>query len=68
VTQQLTQQELVDGAARWACRTWVSGCYGHPRSSDHGRCAGERGGMAGSALNPLRSLEIMGGNYSLLGR
>jgi len=55
------QQELADGAARWACRTWVSGCYGHPRSWDHGRCAGECGGMAGSAINPLRSWEIMGG-------
>jgi hypothetical protein len=68
VTQQLTQQELADGAARWACRTWVSGSYGHPRSWDHERCAGERGGMAGSALNPLRSWEIMGENNSLLGR
>jgi len=32
VTQQLTQQELADGAARWACRTWVSGSHGLPRS------------------------------------
>jgi len=23
VTQQLTKQELADGAARWACRTWA---------------------------------------------
>jgi len=68
VTQQLTQQELTDGTARWACRTWVSGCYRHPRSWDHERCAGERGGMAGSVLNPLRSWEIMGENYPLLGR
>ena len=36
VTQQLTQQELADGAARWACRTWVSGSHGLPRSWDHG--------------------------------
>jgi len=35
---------------------------------DHGRCAGERGSMARSALNPLRSWEIMGENYPLLGR
>jgi hypothetical protein len=36
VTQQLTKQELADGAARWACRTWVSGSHGLPRSWDHG--------------------------------
>jgi len=41
VTQQLTQQELAVGAARWACITWVSGSYGLPRSWDHGA---ERGG------------------------
>ena len=59
-TQQLTQQELAVGTGRWACRTWVGGSYGHLRSLDRGRCVGERGGMAGSALNPLRSWEIMG--------
>jgi hypothetical protein len=41
VTQQLMQQELATGAARWACRTWVSGSHGLPRSWDHGA---ERGG------------------------
>jgi hypothetical protein len=34
--QQETQQELAVGAARWACKMWVSGSYGHPRSWDHG--------------------------------
>jgi len=28
----MTQQELAVGAAKWACRTWVSGSYGYPRS------------------------------------
>jgi len=51
----MTQQELADGAARWTCRTWVSGSYGYLRSWDH-------------ALNPLKSWEIMGENYPLLGR
>jgi len=36
VIQQLTKQELADGAARWACKTWVSGSHGLPRSWDHG--------------------------------
>ena len=36
VTQQLTQQELADGAAMWACRTWFSGSHGLPRLWDHG--------------------------------
>jgi len=35
MTQQLTKQELADGAARWACRTWVGGSHSFPRSWDH---------------------------------
>jgi len=41
VTQQLTQQELAAGAARWACKTWVNDSHGLLRSRDHGA---ERGG------------------------
>jgi len=66
MTHQMTQQELAVGAAKWACRTWVSGSYGYPRSWDHG--GWKRGGWPGVALNPLRSWEIMGENYPLLGR
>jgi hypothetical protein len=54
VTQQLTQQELAVGASRWACRTWVSGSYGLPKSWDHGQNVGVDQRIA------LQAAEIMG--------
>jgi hypothetical protein len=41
MTQQLMQQELTVGAAKWVCITWISDSYGLPRSWDYGA---ERGG------------------------
>jgi hypothetical protein len=52
--QQQTQQELAVGTARWACRTWVSGSYGYPRSWDH------RGSMWGLTRGCSQPTKIMG--------
>ena len=68
VTQQLTKQELADGAARWACRTWASGSHGLPRSWDHGAECGwsgslmgaEHGSMTGVLSKLLRSWRTWG--------
>jgi len=59
VTQQLTQQELAAGAARWACRTWVSGSHGLPRSWYHGE-------LIRGLLYKLLDHGIMGCNCPLL--
>jgi len=41
MTQQMTQQELADGAARWTCRTWVVAVMD---IQDHGNMGAEHGG------------------------
>jgi len=54
----MTQQELADGAARWACKTWVVAVMD---IQDHGIMGAGHGGWSRVALNPLRSWGIMGG-------
>jgi hypothetical protein len=67
MTQQMTQQELAAGAARWACRTWVrSGSYGYPRSWDHG---GWTWGLTRGYSQPTKDHGgSWGENFPLLGR
>jgi len=58
MTQQMTQQELADGAAKWACRTWVVAVMD---IQDHRIMGVEHEGWPRVALNPLKIMGDHGG-------